>query len=90
MIIFFGPFLLLAFYVVATTPLFVIPAISILYLIGLTLLAVSKHSLFRNGIWFSFGPSKLDTKNRRRYFNAYGIIATGMLINLTSLLFLNI
>jgi ABC-type phosphate transport system permease subunit len=85
----FGPFVLMAFMVVATIPMFAIVAVGILYLIGISLLVVSKRSLFRDGVWFSFGPSQMNAKNRRRYFSAYGIIAVGMLINITSLLIHN-
>ena len=80
----FGPFVLLAFMVVATTPLFANAAVVVLCLIGLALLTISKHSLFRDGIWFSFGPGQLDSKNRRRYYLAYGIITVSMLISLAS------
>ena len=82
----FGPFVLLALMIIAMIPLYAIVAVSILYLIGIALLIVSKRSLFRDGVWISFGPGQMDARNRRRYFSAYGILAIGMLINLTSLL----
>ena len=82
----FAPFILLPFIVVATIPLFAIAAVAVLYSIGIALLIYSKRNLFREGVLFSFGPGQMDAKNRRRYFSAYGIIAIGILINLTSLL----
>ena len=85
-VISFGPFVLLAFMVVAMTPLFAIVAVAILYSVGIALLIKSKRSLFRDGVLISFGPSQMDATNRRRYLSAYGIISVGVLINLTSLL----
>ena len=82
----FGPFVLLAFMVLATTPRFWVSAVAALYLIGFSLLTISKLSVFRDGSWISFGPSKMDAKNRQRYRLAYRIIGLGMLINIVSLL----
>ena len=85
-VIFFGPFVLLAFMVVAMIPLFAIVAVAILYSVGIALLIKSKRSLFRDGVLISFGPSQMDATNRRRHLSAYGVISVGVLINLTSLL----
>jgi len=82
----FSPLVLLAFMVVATTPLLAIVVVAMLYLIGIALLIVSKRSMFRDGVLISFGPGQMDAKNRRRYLWAYGIFSVGILINLTSLL----
>ncbi len=80
----FGPIILLVFAVVATDVLVSSSLILILYAIGLSMLARSKVSLFRQKIWFSFGPQKLDAPNRRRYFRDDGIIVGAFILNLAS------
>jgi len=57
----YGPFafVLVAFIMAASSPLFLVVAIAVLYFIGLSRLMISKLSLFRDGIWFSFGPGPM-------------------------------
>lgn len=82
----YGPFVFLAFVVIGSNPLFLVVAIAVLYLIGLSKLVISKCSLFRAGIGISFGPRLMSAANRRRYTSAYRFVALGVLINLASLL----
>ena len=83
----YGPFafVLVAFIMAASSPLFLVVAIAVLYFIGLSRLMISKLSLFRDGIWFSFGPGPMAAENRRCYFSAYRVIAVELLINIASL-----
>ncbi len=49
-----------------------------LSIVGLILLIISKVSLFRRGIWFSFGPKLMTRGYARLYKLAYVLIGTGV------------
>lgn len=61
-------------------------AACICYAIGLTSLVHAKLSLFRQGVWLSFGPQRLSQEYRRSYWIGYTFIALGMVINIVALL----
>jgi hypothetical protein len=84
-IIMYAPLSIVAFVVIAMNPLLLISLIVVAYTIGLVKLARSKISVFRNGQWFSFGPSKMDDKNRARYYHGYATIGVTALLNLLSI-----
>ncbi len=50
--------------------------------IGLILLIISKISLFRRGIWFSFGPKLMSREYARLYKLSYILIGVGFLLML--------
>lgn len=49
---------------------------------GFLLLLISKISLYRKGIWFSFGTRQMTKGNATLYRTAYFLIALGVLIQL--------
>ncbi len=57
------------------------------YGIGLSLLVAAKLSLFRQGILFGFGPSRMSPTNQRRYGAGYTLILIGIVLNLLLLFF---
>jgi hypothetical protein len=42
---------------------------------GFTFFSIAKFSLFRRGIWFSWGSSAMTNRNRALYRFGYGLIA---------------
>lgn len=83
--LFFGP-LLLAILITGALSLSSVrlPAMYVcagLYAVGLSLLLTAKGSLFRQGIWISFGPSRMSSGNRRRYRAAYVLLVAGAVLN---------
>ena len=84
-LIMFAPIILLVFIVVAMNPVLSLSIFGIAYIAGITMLTKSKLGQFRQGIWFAFGPGKLDAENRRRYFHGYAIIACAMILNVASI-----
>ncbi len=81
----FAPIILMVVVVVAMSQLLSLSIIGTVYILGLTMLIQSKWSLFRQRIWFSFGPGKLDVENRRRYFKGYALIGCAMILNVVSI-----
>ncbi len=55
------------------------------YALGLAPLVRAKMSLFRRGVWISFGPSRLSPELRRAYWTGYAFIAIGVFLNLVVL-----
>ena len=51
------------------------------YAIGYCLLVLAKVSLFRRGVWISWGPSQMSLSNRQMYVAAYGLMGIGFLLN---------
>lgn len=67
------------------TPLNIVSAI-LCYAIGLLSLVHAKLSLKRQGVWVSFGPSKMAPEYRRSYWTGYAFIVAGCLLNIVALL----
>jgi hypothetical protein len=85
-LVFLSPFILgLVGACLFFTPLNIIVA-CISYLIGLHWLVQAKMSLFRQGIWFSFGPARLGSEYRRTYWTSYAFLAAGVFINIVAIL----
>jgi hypothetical protein len=55
------------------------------YVLGLLLLLHAKQSLFRQGVWVSFGPSRLAPRYRQSYWTGYALLAVGVFSNLVAL-----
>jgi hypothetical protein len=70
---------------VLATPLNIFVALGC-YTLGLLSLVQAKLSLFRQGVWVSFGPSRMGPQFRRSYWIGYALIAVGVFINIVSLL----
>jgi hypothetical protein len=51
------------------------------YLGGAVLLATAKTTLFRRGIWISWGTSQMSRSGRQIYLAAYSLILLGFLLN---------
>jgi high-affinity nickel permease len=66
-------------------PLNIVVALSC-YAIGVLSLVHAKLSLFRQGVWVSFGPSRMDPQYRQSYWVGYALIGVGVLINIVALL----
>ena len=49
---------------------------------GLALLGYAKCDMFKQRIWFSCGPSRMTRNGRTAYWQAYGFIAVGVILNL--------
>jgi hypothetical protein len=85
-LIFLSPFLAgILIACLLTTPLNIFAALAC-YALGLTSLIHAKLSLFRQGVWLSFGPSRLTQEYRRSYWIGYAFIALGVFINTVALL----
>ena len=56
------------------------------YAAGVGSLLYAKLSLFRQGIWLSFGPAQMDEEHRRSYCSGYALIVIGIVLQ--ALLFL--
>jgi len=61
-------------------------AVLLCYALGLSSLLHAKLSLFRQGVWVSFGPSRLAQEYRRSYWTGYALIAVGVFVNIVALL----
>ncbi len=57
-----------------------------LWAAGLMLLFVAKLSLFRRGVWISWGPGRMPSSLRRVYFAGYALIAAGAAVCLILIL----
>ena len=55
------------------------------YAIGLAALVRAKWSLFRRGVWVSFGPSRLAPEMRRVYWTGYAFVVIGAFLNIVVL-----
>ena len=66
------------------TPLNIFAALTC-YAIGLNSLIHAKLSLFRQGVWLSFGPQRLTQEYRRSYWMGYACIGLGVFINTMAL-----
>jgi len=53
-----------------------------LLVLGFICLAVSKLSLFRRGIWFSWGPRLMSARNATIYKVGYSLVGFGALLRL--------
>lgn len=73
-------------FLLATSP----PALLLLcgagYAGGLVQLFRAKRSLFRQGIWISFGPARMSSANRRHYLTGYTCIGLAGVCNVWLLL----
>jgi hypothetical protein len=49
------------------------------------LLFHAKLSLFRRGVWISFGPSRLAPEDRRSYWTGYAFITVGVFMNIVAI-----
>jgi len=56
-----------------------------LYGTGICLLVAAKVSLFRQGIWVSFGPSGMSRIHRACYGIAYVLLVSGAVVNVALL-----
>ena len=81
-VISYAPLAVVAFLVIVTNPMMLILTVAFIYMLGLAKLIRSKMSLFRQHHWLSFGPSKMDTENRTRYFQGYATIVVAAVFNL--------
>jgi hypothetical protein len=70
---------------VLATPLNIFIAL-FCYTLGLLSLVHAKVSLLRQGVWVSFGPSRMAPQFRRSYWLGYAFIAVGVFINILTLL----
>ncbi len=53
-----------------------------LLVLGYVCLVVSKVSLFRRGIWFSWGPRLMSARNATLYKVGYSLVGFGALLRL--------
>ena len=84
-----GPFIAAGLFLILLSPFLINSIIAGCYVLGLLLLIMAKWPLFRKNVWFSFGPQKLDSSNRKIYFQAYKILSAGVIVNIIALLTLH-
>ncbi|GAB5403923.1 MAG: hypothetical protein Aurels2KO_21540 [Aureliella sp.] len=66
-----------------STPMTVFVAFTC-YVLGIVSLVHAKLSLFRRGVWWSFGPSRVTPEYRRSYWSGYALIVVGILFNVAA------
>jgi len=77
-----GPFIAFGVFLILTSSLFTYSIIAGCYVLGLSLLIMAKWPLLQRKFWFSFGPEKPDSNNRKIYHQAYRVLTAGVIINI--------
>ena len=80
----FGPFATGMLILILLMPWLTILASLACFGIGLAVLVYARCDLFKRGVWFSFGPSHMNTASRKAYCQAYSFIVVAVALNLIS------
>ncbi|MDA7928500.1 hypothetical protein N9B54_00950 [Mariniblastus sp.] len=88
--IMFAPLAIAVILAIAMNSAVLMLTIVFVYVLGFSKLLTSKMSLFRQHQWLSFGPSGMDSENRRRYFHGYATIGTAAVLNLLGIVLVRV